>query len=131
MKNPRARDMLDSPLRGDRPAESTVRTSGDAMKTKKFLAGLLCAFALVLILSSCLPGDGKNSIEKPAGFWSGIWHGWIAPLSLVVGIFDRNIRIYEKANSGWWYDLGFYMAVISGFGGLALSRKAKNRKRQA
>ncbi len=99
------------------------------MKAKRILAGVLCALTMVLVLSSCLPGDGRNTVEKPAGLLMGIWHGWIAPVSLVVGIFDRNIRIYEKANSGWWYDLGFYMAVISGFGGIALSRKAKNRGR--
>jgi len=31
-------------------------------------------------------------------------------------------------NSGWWYDLGFYMAIISGFGGIALSRKARKER---
>ncbi len=81
--------------------------------------------AVVLLLASCLPGDGKNSAEKPANFLTGIWHGWIAPLSLIVGIFKGNIRLYEPNNSGWWYDFGFYMAIISGFGGLALSRRKK------
>jgi hypothetical protein len=33
--------------------------------------------------------------------------------------------MYEPNNTGWTYDLGFYMAVIGGFGGLALSRKKK------
>jgi hypothetical protein len=80
---------------------------------------------IVLLLASCMPGDGKNSADKPANFLTGIWHGWIAPLSLIVGIFKGNIRIYEPNNSGWWYDFGFYMAIISGFGGLALSRRKK------
>lgn len=84
---------------------------------------------LVLLLSSCLPGDGKNDAQKPAGFFAGIWHGWIAPISLVVGIFNKNIRVYETANTGWWYDLGFYMAVISGFGGVTLSRKTMRRRK--
>ncbi len=51
--------------------------------------------------------------------------GRIAPISLIIGIFDHNIRIYETHNTGWWYDLGFYMAVISGFGGLALTRRRR------
>lgn len=84
---------------------------------------------VALLFSSCLPGDGKNSAEKPANFFMGIWHGWIAPLSLIVGIFNGNIRVYEPNNSGWWYDLGFYMAVISGFGGLALSRKSRRDRK--
>ncbi len=100
------------------------------MKSKKALMGALLALALVLLLSSCLPGDGRNTVEKPAGFWTGIWHGWVAPVSLVVGIFNKNVRIYEQANTGWWYDLGFYMAVISGFGGLAFSRKSAKMRRK-
>ena len=44
-------------------------------------------------------------------------------LSLVLGLFRDHIRVYEVANTGWWYDLGFYAAVISGFGGLSLVRK--------
>jgi len=85
---------------------------------------------LVSVLSGCLPGDGRATADDPAGFFSGIWHGWLAPLSLIISIFRGNIRIYETANSGWWYDLGFYMAIISGFGGISLSRKKMKRKRQ-
>lgn len=96
-----------------------------------FIRRRLAAVAIVvavLLLASCMPGDGKNSADKPANFLTGIWHGWIAPLSLIVGIFKGNIRLYEPNNSGWWYDFGFYMAIISGFGGLALSRK-RNKDR--
>jgi hypothetical protein len=60
-------------------------------------------------------------------FWVWVWHGWVAPISLVIGIFYNNIRIYEANNTGWWYDLGFYMAIISGFGGLSLVRRARKR----
>lgn len=84
--------------------------------------------AVALLFSSCLPGDGRNSVERPANFLSGIWHGWIAPISIIAGIFNPKIRVYEPNNTGWWYDFGFYMAVISGFGGLALSRKARKEK---
>ena len=41
-------------------------------------------------------------------------------------LFQDNVRVYEKINTGWWYDLGFYMAVISGIGGLSLSRKKRS-----
>lgn len=81
-------------------------------------------FALIVIVSGCFPTYTTDN-ESTAGFLKGIWHGWIAPISLILGIFDSNIRIYEPNNSGWWYDFGFYMAVISGFGGLALKRRKK------
>ncbi|MDF2675155.1 MAG: hypothetical protein K0R09_3424, partial [Clostridiales bacterium] len=54
-------------------------------------------------------------------------HGWIAPISLVGSLFNNKLRIYETINIGWWYDFGFYIAIISGFGGISLSRRNKNK----
>lgn len=76
-----------------------------------------------LILSSCAPGGGSSTAEDPAGFFMGVWHGWIAPISLIVGLFNPEIRVYEMFNAGWWYDFGFYIAIIGGFGGISLFRK--------
>jgi hypothetical protein len=95
------------------------------MKGKKVFVFCFIAVLLLLALSGCVPGDGANSAGRPAGFFSGIWHGWIAPVSLVYSIFNHDIGIYEVYNTGFWYDLGYYMAIISGFGGLALSRKKR------
>jgi hypothetical protein len=86
---------------------------------------LVLALIAAACLSGCVPGDGKATPEKPAGFLWGIWHGWVAPISLVVGIFNHDVRVYEPYNTGWWYDFGFYMAVISGFGGLSLVRRRR------
>jgi len=85
----------------------------------------LCLLLLTTIVG-CFPGGGSHSLADPAGFFTGVWHGWIAPLSLILGIFDSDIRIYEPYNTGWWYDLGFYIAIIAGFGGIALTRKKKS-----
>ena len=95
------------------------------MKHKKILLLGLMLVLMMALLTACAPGDGANSAENPAGFFSGVWHGWIAPVTLVVSIFNHNIGIYEVHNVGFWYDFGFYMAIISGFGGLALSRKRR------
>ncbi|MBM7560691.1 hypothetical protein [Fusibacter tunisiensis] len=94
------------------------------MNKRRFFMIVLMLF-VVLALTACVPGDGKNTSEDPAGFFWGIWHGWLAPLSLIIGIFNKNIRVYEVFNTGWAYDVGFYMAVISGFGGLSVARKKK------
>jgi hypothetical protein len=98
------------------------------MKTKKILLLGLMLIAITLLMASCAPGDGANSPEHPAGFFTGIWHGWIAPITLVISLFNKNISIYEVYNVGFWYNLGYYMAIISGFGGLALSRKKRRRE---
>lgn len=89
---------------------------------------LLSAWMLIF-MTGCIPGDGTYTTSDPAGFFWGIWHGWIAPISLIIGLFDQNIRVYETMNSGWWYDLGFYIAIISGFGGLSLTRKGKKKEK--
>ena len=94
------------------------------MKNKKILVLIMIAL-LAMMLSGCMPGDEKYTQDDPAGFFWGIWHGWIAPLSLIFGFFNDTTRIYELNNSGLWYDFGFYIAIISGFGGFSLSRKKK------
>jgi hypothetical protein len=94
---------------------------------KRIISIIVLAVLLVLILAACAPGDGKATIEKPANFLWGIWHGWIAPISLIIGIFNKGIRIYESINTGWWYDFGYYIAIVGGFGGLALFRRRKSR----
>lgn len=96
------------------------------MKKKVIILCLLSTF-LLLTLTGCVPGDGTNNQDNLAGFFWGVWHGWLAPISLIISWFDKNIRIYEVMNRGFSYDFGFYIAIISGFGGLSLSRKKKNR----
>jgi len=88
---------------------------------------LLCS----VLFAGCVPGGGQYDRESPAGFLSGIWHGWIAPFCLIIGIFDSDVRIYEPNNVGWLYDLGFYIAIIGGFGGINLTRrKLKSRTKK-
>jgi hypothetical protein len=92
---------------------------------KKVIFIIISMLAFMFLLTGCMPGDGSYTPSDPAGFFWGIWHGWIAPISLIVGLFNKSIRIYEIVNTGWWYDFGFYIAIISGFGGLSLFRKKK------
>jgi len=84
---------------------------------------VLLSLLVLVLLTGCIPGDGTATANDTAGFFWGIWHGWLAPLSLIISIFDHNIRIYEAFNTGFWYDFGYYMAIIAGFGGLSLARK--------
>jgi len=95
------------------------------MNRKKILFFLTFVFA-VFLLTSCLPGGSHYSPLKPAGFFSGIWHGWIAPFVLVLSIFSPGLTIYESFNTGWWYDFGFYISIIAGFGSIQFFRKKKN-----
>ncbi len=89
--------------------------------------GLLVGVVLLLLvgLSGCMAGVESRFDVQPAGFFFGIWHGWLAPLSLILKIFNPAHTIYEINNTGFGYELGFYMAIISGFGGLSLLRKKR------
>jgi len=66
--------------------------------------------------------NSKFKIEgaKAAGFLVGFWHGIIAPLIFLIGLFVPQIKIYETNNNGKWYDFGFLLGV-GAFGG---ARKA-------
>lgn len=63
------------------------------------------------VLAACAAGDPRFTTEDPAGFWFGLWHGLIAFITLVIGLFDDSVEVYERANSGGWYDLGFLLGA--------------------
>lgn len=48
---------------------------------------------------------------KPAGFWAGLWHGIIVPVTFIVSLFNPNVRIYETNNCGRLYDWGFVIGI--------------------
>jgi hypothetical protein len=87
---------------------------------------ILILLLLSLVLTACAPGTNHFK-QSRAGFFWGIWHGWIAPISIIWHLFDPSVRIYETNNTGGWYDFGFYIAIIGGFGGFALIRRRKKR----
>ncbi len=80
------------------------------MKNIKYLLILLP----LLILSSCAdvsPHTSDCITSDPYGFFSGIWHGFILPFSLIFSIFSDDIAVYAYNNTGWWYDFGFIIGI--------------------
>ena len=72
--------------------------------------------------ANALAVAGPNSkYQQPeaalAGFLAGLWHGLILPITFIVSLFSLNVRIYEKNNSGRWYDFGFILGASSSLGG--------------
>lgn len=84
---------------------------------------VVLVLVLLLVTSGCVAKSVVEPSNDGAGFFLGVWHGWIAPIALILKLFNNNIAIYETNNIGWWYDFGFYIAIISGFGGISLTRK--------
>jgi hypothetical protein len=77
---------------------------------------------MVLVLAACAAGpnaavDVPDTSGETAGFFLGLWHGLISPVTLVVSLFSDNVSVYEVHNSGNWYDVGFVFAIVSFVGG--------------
>jgi hypothetical protein len=52
--------------------------------------------------------DGQGRVAR-AG--AGLWHGIIAPVTLVISFFNSDVHMYEVHNAGGEYDLGFLLGV--------------------
>ena len=95
------------------------------MKKHKLIVLVMLLCCVMTLLTGCLPGMQEFAQDAPAGFLHGVWHGWCAPVSLVLRALGMEVTMFEPVNTGLSYELGFYMAVISGFGGLSLLRKKR------
>jgi len=87
---------------------------------QKILLGLLLVGALVL-MAGCTAGhnpsvDTANGVGHIAGFWSGIWHGMICPITFIISLFSDNVHMYEVHNNGGWYNFGFLVGASSALG---------------
>jgi hypothetical protein len=102
------------------------------MKIVSILGILL---VLIFVFSSCVAGPNElekkpNNEGKIAGFWKGLWHGLIAPITFVISLFTKTVRFYEVHNSGSWYNFGFVLgAGLFLSGGILGKGRRKRRKR--
>lgn len=87
-------------------------------------AGALAALAALLLLLSCAAGPNDQLQPAGPGFWRGLWHGAIAPITFLVSLFNRNVSVYEVHNGGGWYDFGFLAGMSAVFGSSAARRAA-------
>ncbi len=82
----------------------------------------LLILAALLGLAGC--AAGPNSLARTpsdtgqvAGFWLGLWHGIIAPITFVISLFSPGVSVYEVHNNGGWYNFGFLLGLIGAVGG--------------
>lgn len=87
-------------------------------------AALIISLAVVCLplLAGCAPGpnqlvDSPDEEGKVAGFWKGLWHGFIVLFTFIVSLFSDKVQVYEVHNSGGWYNFGFVFGVMAFFGG--------------
>lgn len=70
---------------------------------------------VLLFLTSCADVETTTECLKgyQYGFWAGIWHGWIAPISFIGSLFNDDIAVYAANNTGGWYTFGFLLGIGS------------------
>jgi hypothetical protein len=91
------------------------------------LAGLVI---LLMVLAACTAGPNPaektaNTEGKVAGFWFGLWHGLISPVTFIISLFSKSVRLYEVHNNGGWYNFGFVLGAGLFLSGGILGRKKK------
>ena len=101
------------------------------MKTL-FVAALL-ALTLV-ILAGCAAGPNAmvnvpDEAGRVAGFWQGLWHGIIAPVTFIISLFSDTVHVFETHNNGNWYVFGFLLGLTTVWGGGG--RASSHRRRAA
>ena len=98
---------------------------------KKMITLFVLALAL-LSIGACAAGpndlvDSPDEEGEVAGFWQGLWHGFISPITFIISIFSDTLNIYEVYNNGGWYNFGFLLgaSVIFGGSGGGVSRRRR------
>ena len=86
------------------------------------LSVLVLILLLLATLTACAPGPNHlqgttGPRDTVAGFWLGLWQGFIAPFVFVISFFKSGLNIYEVHNNGPWYNFGYLCGLMCFFGG--------------
>jgi len=85
---------------------------------------------LVLLLAGCAAAaNDAVGTGTQSGFWLGLWHGSISPITFVISLFNDHVAIYEVHNSGHWYDFGFVLGASIAFSSAARSGRRSRDQR--
>lgn len=86
-----------------------------------------------LLLAGCTAG-ANDAVRVPdaqgevAGFWLGLWHGFIAPFTFIISLFSKSVGVYEIHNNGGWYNFGFLLGASIFFGGGGRGSHGRRKK---
>jgi hypothetical protein len=75
--------------------------------------------ATIVPIQECIEG------AKIYGFWNGLWHGMISPITFIASLFNHDFAVYAVNNNGGWYNFGFLWGVGALFGGGSRATKSK------
>jgi len=93
---------------------------------RKYSMVVLLGSLMVAALGCAAGPQGPYSAEAPAGFFSGIWHGFIAWITFGVSLFTQ-VKMYSVDNTGAGYNLGFLIGQACWLGGWGGSWKYSHK----
>ena len=98
---------------------------------KKYVFIALLAVVCMILLAGCAAGPNSaaavDAAGKTYGFWSGLWHGIISPVTFIISLFTKNVNLYEIHNDGNWYNFGFMLGISIIFGGGAAGSRRRKK----
>lgn len=97
---------------------------------KILIFGLLVLIVITLIGCAAGPNAVANTAPEGgqvAGFWLGLWHGIIAPITFVISLFNSSVAMYEVHNNGAWYNFGFLIGLGTFWGGGSHAGRSRGR----
>jgi hypothetical protein len=91
-----------------------------------FVGGVMRKLILILgviLLSSCASHYAPEVLADPYGFFSGLWHGMISPITITVNVISwllsvigisllTDIQIIGRPNTGFGYYAGFFIGFM-------------------
>lgn len=84
----------------------------------------------VVLVGCAAPGLTASTAPDTPGFWLGLWHGIIFPITFFVSLFNHGVGVYAAVNSGGWYNFGFFLGIaMSMGGGAAGGARGRGRKK--
>ena len=94
---------------------------------------LLLVVCVVFFVAGCAAGpnpmvEKPAEVEKSAGFFHGLWHGFISFFTFIISLFTDRVNVYEVHNRGGWYDFGFILGIMIFYGGGSNAGKRAAKK---
>jgi hypothetical protein len=126
--------------------------NGSGVEGMKKIFIFVLFVVLIATLVGCAPGTSVDLNDEPnseiqfttpgpnpevntptetgqvAGFGTGLWHGLISVVTLIMSFFNPEVQMYEVHNNGPLYNLGFLLGAILLFALLGFSGGSRRRR---
>ncbi len=101
---------------------------GECQVNRKKLILAICLLILMVLAAGCAQANqaqGTPGSSGVAGFWAGLWQGFILPVSFIISLFKSDVGIYEIHNNGNLYNLGFVIGTWIIFSAVLASKNKR------